>query len=164
MKTSKKLFATLSLAVAAAFAAPAFAYSPDCMGGGGMGMRGGPGHERMAERMKLNQQRLHDALKLSPEQEKAWAKFQESRPMGKMENRPSMAEMEKLSAPERADKMLEMQRQHQEAMTKHVAALKEFYGQLTPEQKKTFDEQAMPQRRGGRQGPGPAAPAPAPAK
>jgi Spy/CpxP family protein refolding chaperone len=160
MNATRKILAALTLASSAAFVAlPALAHPDDCMGGG----MGGHGRmsERMGERMKQHEQRVHDALKLSPEQEKAWAKFQESQPWGKMANHPSFADMEKLSAPERADKMLEFQRQHQEAMTKHVAAMKEFYGQLTPEQKKIFDEQSMPQRRGGGMGPrGPGARAP----
>ena len=51
-----------------------------------------------------------------------------------------------------AEKMLDAQKQHQEAMSKHVAALKDFYAQLTPEQKKTFDEQTQWGRQ-GRRGP-----------
>ncbi|MDE2442508.1 MAG: Spy/CpxP family protein refolding chaperone, partial [Betaproteobacteria bacterium] len=75
---------------------------------------------------------------------------------------PDPTEIAKLTAPERADKMLEIQKQHQEAMSKHVAAMKDFYAQLTPEQKKVFDEQTMMGKRGqrgGMRGPGPQGPA-----
>jgi len=47
-------------------------------------------------------------------------------------------------------------------MSKHVNAMKDFYAQLTPEQKKVFDEQTMMGKRGqrgGMRGPGPQSPA-----
>lgn len=149
MTATKKLLAALLVASGTAFVAlPSLAHSPDgCRGMGPMGGERAQG--RMGERMKQHQQRIHDALKLSPEQEKAWTKYQEAQPFGQAGMRQQAADWSKLSAPERADKMLELQRQHQEAMGKHVAAMKDFYAQLTPEQKKTFDEQAMMQRRHG---------------
>src|SRR5574343_257895 len=101
----------------------------------------GKNSERFAERMKMRQQRLHDALKLTAAQEPAWNKFQASHPFADPAQRPSPTDLSSLKAPERADKMLELQKQHQEAMNRHVAALKEFYAQLTPEQQKIFDEQ-----------------------
>jgi Spy/CpxP family protein refolding chaperone len=153
MTNTKKMLAALIVATGTAtIALPSMARDyGDCP------MGGERGQGRMAERMNQQQQRLHDALKLNPEQEKAWAKYQESRPFGQG-MRAQQDDLSKLSAPERADKMLELQRQHQEAMTKHVAAMKEFYGQLTPEQKKTFDENSMMHgrhggKRGGGQGP-----------
>ncbi len=151
MKTTKTLLASLIIAAGTSLVAmPSIAQPADCMGYGPMGS------ERMqgmrADRMKQHQQRLHDALKLNPDQEKAWAKFQESHPFAKDGQRPSRAELDKLSAPERAEKMLELQKQHQEVMSKHVAAMKEFYGQLTPEQKKVFDQQQMPRGPRGQRG------------
>jgi len=155
MTATKKLLAALLVASGTAFVAlPSLAQGPDgCYGMGPMGGERAQG--RMGERMKQHQQRIHDALKLTPEQEKAWTKYQESHPFGQQGMRNQQADLAKLSAPERADKMLEMQRQHQDAMGKHVAAMKDFYAQLTPEQKKTFDEQSMwRQRQGGKRGPG----------
>ena len=150
MKHTKLRLAALLLGISAAvLSAPSFAHSGGCMSDGPMG---GHSEERHGERMKMHQQRVHDALKLTPQQEPAWAKYQESHPFGRnAANRPDMSEWSKLSAPERADKMLEMQKQRQEAMTKHVAALKDFYAQLTPDQKKVFDEQTQmaKHRRGG---------------
>jgi len=153
MTTTKKLLAALIVASGTAFVAmPSLAQGPDgCYGMGPMGGERAQG--RMGERMKQHQQRLHDALKLNPEQEKAWAKYQESHPFGQPGLRAQREDLSKLSAPERADKMLELQRQHQDAMGKHVTAMKDFYAQLTPEQKKTFDEQsALQGRQGGRRG------------
>jgi len=164
MLNSKKLrIAALVLGASAAFlSAPSFAQRGGCWGDGPMGGRYAEG--RFADRMKMHQQRLHDALKLTPQQEAAWTKFQESHPFAGNAQRPEPADMAKLTAPERAEKMLEWQKQHQDAMGKHVAAMKDFYAQLTPEQKKTFDEQAQfgPRNgrgpRGGMRGPGPQGP------
>jgi len=156
LNTNKmRLTALLLGASAALMSAPSFAYRGDCMGAGPMS--GWQADGRTGDRMKMHQQRLHDALKLTPQQEPAWAKFQESQPFASMANRPDPAEMAKLTAPERADKMLERQKLHQEAMSKHVVAMKDFYAQLTPEQKKTFDEQTQMGKRGMRGGRGPGA-------
>lgn len=176
-KTQKTRIAAWLLGAAAALAAaPSFAWHGGCMGPGPMGgpMAGKATDGRFAERMKMHQQRLHAALKLTPKQEGAWAKFQESHPCNKAGQPPASPDFAKLTAPERAEKMLEWQKQHQDAMSQHVNALKDFYGQLTPEQQKTFDSHTLQGRRGTRgpgpgggtgRGPGPGAgagPAPAP--
>lgn len=162
------LISTLMLALGASFTSvSSFARPNDCMGGGPMMSGGNQGamSERMADRMKQRQQRLHDDLKLNSEQEKAWSKFQESHPFADPAQRPDPAEMAKLSAPERAEKMLENMKKHQDAMSQHLTALKAFYGQLSSEQKKTFDEHfnQRPQRgpRGDGMRGGPAGQAPA---
>lgn len=165
LKSKKLRIAALLLGASAiAMSAPTFAQRGGCMGDGMMGGKVADG--RFADRMQQHQQRLHDALKLTPQQEPAWTKFQESHPFAGNAKRPDPAEMAKLSAPERAEKMLEFQKQHQEAMGKHVNAMKDFYAQLTPEQKKVFDEQSMMGKRGqrdgmrgGMRGPGPQGPA-----
>lgn len=180
MKKTTTLISALMLASGIGLlASPAMAMPGHCMEGGpmmGQGQRGpgsGPMQERMAERMKQHQQQLHDALKLNPDQEKAWVKFQESHVggPGPMAQRPDPAEMAKLNAPERAEKMLEMMKQRQSGMEQHVAAMKTFYGQLNAEQKKTLDEHFMQRpERGGMRGPdgrgrgpgGPGAQPPAP--
>lgn len=159
MRNTSKLLAALMMALGlGTVAMPSHAY-------GGMGgkmdcspmERGGKFEERRAERMQQKQQQLHDALKLNADQEVAWKKFSETRP-GPMRGGMQREEMQKLNAPERAEKMLEFSKQQQERMTAHVAALKTFYATLTPEQQKTFDGfHAGP--RGGRRGPPPAAPA-----
>lgn len=128
----------------------------------GAGPYGGYGEfgKHRAERMEQRHQQLHGALKLTPEQEGAWKKLMESeRPMarGDASRREDWA---KLSTPERAEKMLERMREHQALMTEHVAALKEFYGQLTPEQRKTFDDFHANPRGGMRGKSGPRSPSP----
>ncbi|MBS1189395.1 MAG: hypothetical protein H6R10_1187 [Rhodocyclaceae bacterium] len=131
-----------------AVAAPALAHRGDCGAMGGWDNFQG----QRAERMQQHRKALHDALKLTPDQEPAWKKFTESmQPMARPD-RGQPGEWAKLTTPERADRMLEMSKQHQDRMATHVAALKDFYAVLTPEQKKTFDDfHAGP--RGGRRGP-----------
>jgi Spy/CpxP family protein refolding chaperone len=153
MLNNKKMrMAALAMGVGAlALSAPSFAQRGGCMGDGPMGGKFADG--RFADRMKMHQQRLHDALKLTPQQEAAWAKFQESHPFANKTSPAEPVDLSKLTAPERAEKMLEFQKQHQELMSKHIVAMKDFYAQLTPEQKKTFDEQTQWGRQ-GRRGPG----------
>lgn len=141
MKNKNVLMSGLVLAVSAVFLSPMALAAPE--GCAGMGGEGGKHAAKMGERMKERQQKLHEALKLNPEQEKAWSKYQESHPFASPGERPDRAVMDKMTAPERADKMLEQSRLHQEAMSKHVSALKTFYDTLTAEQKKTFDEHSM---------------------
>ena len=168
MKSKTLIAALLMGSGASTFAGLSYAQRGDCMGGGPM--MGERGQNMRGERQQMHQQRLHDALKLTTAQEGAWTKFQESRPYANPDQkRPDPADMAKLSAPDRAEKMLDFQKQHQEAMGKHVAVMKDFYAQLTPEQKKTFDEQMqMGMRgkggpRGGMRGPGPQGPGNSPA-
>jgi Spy/CpxP family protein refolding chaperone len=98
-------------------------------------------------------QKLKTELKLTPEQEPAWAALAGAMTPPARPQRPDRAEMEKLSMPERLDKMKQIMSQHHEArmaeMDKHAAAVKSLYAVLTPEQKKTFDSKAMPNRMHG---------------
>jgi Spy/CpxP family protein refolding chaperone len=104
--------------------------------------------EHMGMRMKHHMQRLKTELKLTAEQEPAWAAMASAITPPTRPPRPDRAEMEKLSMPERLDKMKQMMSQHHEArvaeMDKHAAAVKAFYAVLTPEQKITFDTKAIP--------------------
>lgn len=115
----------------------ALAWGPGCDGPGGReGMK-----QKMTERMEQRQKALHDALKLTPDQEPAWntyaAKFKA--PMAGAEW-PDRAAMEKLTMPERMEKMNELARQHLKAAEERTAATKAFYNGLSAEQKKVFDE------------------------
>ncbi len=138
MTRYRSIFTALFLVSSiAGVAAPVAAASYGC---GSTGDRGSF-FEHRAERMERHQKRLLDALKLSPEQEIAWQKFVASD--GSMPMNRAAAKSEdwtKLTAPERAEKRLDMMRERQARMGDHVAALKEFYAVLTPEQQKTFDD------------------------
>lgn len=93
---------------------------------------------RFAEHRAAMETRLHDTLKLSATQESAWQKFTGAM---KPSATPAMSResLTGLTAPERADKMVEMSRQHQAAVEQRATALKEFYAVLNPEQKRAFD-------------------------
>jgi protein CpxP len=75
------------------------------------------------------------------------AKMQEMMAKHQGKGREAMrAEMEKLSTPERIDKMKALRAQRDAEMDKRATATKTFYAALTPEQQKVFDAQHM---RGG---------------
>jgi Spy/CpxP family protein refolding chaperone len=120
----------------------------------GMHAMHGKEGEHMGMRMKHHMQKLKAELKLTPEQEPAWAALTGAMTPPARPQRPDRAEMEKLHMPERLDKMKQIMSQHHEGrmaeMDKHTAAVKSFYAVLTPEQKKTFDTKAMSGWRHGR--------------
>ncbi len=131
---------------------------------GMMGHGGGKHHERMGKmdpakmqaRMDKRFNVLKTKLNISAAQEGAWSTYTAAMkpPAGMMFARPDPAEMQKLSTPERIDKMQALRTQRMTemntAMTQRGDATKALYAALTPEQKKTFDENAM--QYGGRQG------------
>lgn len=90
---------------------------------------------------------LKAKLKITAQQEPAWTAYAAAmQPPAHMGQRPmpgQRAEMDKLSTPERIDKMqaVQTERMAERAamMKKHGDATKAFYAVLSPEQKKTFD-------------------------
>ncbi|MCL2829248.1 MAG: Spy/CpxP family protein refolding chaperone [Betaproteobacteria bacterium] len=155
MKTTRSfIFTGLLAASLTALAAPALAQ-------GHCGMmwdrQGDPAafQKKMAQRMESRMIRLHDALKLTPEQEPAWKTY-----TGKMQppSAPPAFDREawsKLTTPERMEKMQEFAAARQQRMSEHLAAVKEFYAVLTPEQKKSFDTHFFQPRdkKDGKRGP-----------
>lgn len=114
----------------------------DC--GYGYGQHGGMmgwNAERMEKRHEQYLATLHDKLKLTAQQETAWKKFASSQPILDQKDRPTPEEMANLNAPQRLEKGLERMRAMEQRMVEHLAATKEFYAVLTPEQQKTFDDQ-----------------------
>jgi Spy/CpxP family protein refolding chaperone len=149
----RKLIPSLLLAtgLGAFLAGPSFA-------DGGCGAMGGSGHhgEHHAKHMEAHHKMLHDALKLTAEQEPGWKKLIDSE-----QPKPSAAQpvdWSKLTAPQRAEKMLELSKVRQEQMGEHVVALKAFYATLTPVQQKTFEDFHMSPRNGMRSKSDPASP------
>ncbi|HEX7987596.1 MAG TPA: Spy/CpxP family protein refolding chaperone [Duganella sp.] len=105
---------------------------------------------KMSEMYAKRQARLHDQLKLTAQQESAWASYQAAiKPAMPDGPRPERGAFAKLSAPERLSKMIEMTKQREAKMETHLTALTAFYGQLTPEQKAVFDAHAMGGKHGG---------------
>ena len=90
--------------------------------------------------------RLHDKLKLSPEQETAWKTFTDKtklpdvdRAKAKAQWSAQWSELRALPAPARMDRMIDRMKQRESRMQEWAAAVKEFYAQLTPEQQAVFD-------------------------
>jgi periplasmic protein CpxP/Spy len=115
---------------------------------GGMMEHGGMQHmdpAKMAQRHAKHLADLKAKLKITAAQETAWNTFADSMkpPMDMMGKHPDRTEMEKLSTPERIDKMRALHKEHmatmEAAMDKRADATKAFYTTLSPEQQKTFD-------------------------
>jgi periplasmic protein CpxP/Spy len=118
---------------------------------GGMhdGMHDGMRHmdpARMQARMDKHVAELKARLKLTPAQEGAWTAFVAAHkpPADMMTMRDERMALEKLSTPERLDRMKAMRTKHVAAMEQREAATRVFYAALTPEQQKVFDANAMP--------------------
>lgn len=148
------IMATAALAATAqtvAPAAPATAGAPAKPGGhhGDHMDRHDPA--QMQARIARHQAELKAKLKLTPAQEGAWTAFTASRQApahGARPDRAAMkAEFDKLTTPERIDKMRALRTQHMAemnaAMDKRGEATKTFYAALSPEQQKVFDSQRM---------------------
>lgn len=126
-------------------------------------------HSNMRERMFGNHQErvakrqaeLKAKLKITPAQESAWTTFTAAMQppaggmMGMRHDPKVKAEMEKLTTPERIDKMQAMRAERMKTMgaemEKRGAATKAFYAVLSSEQKAVFDAVSM---HGGRHGMG----------
>lgn len=151
MKASFKpvLLATvLATAALTALAQP----GPGPAGGPGAGPAAGPGtsqpdperrarmQERMKERMAQRATDLKAKLKLSAEQDSAWNTYAAAMKPPANPPLPKRDEIAKLSTPERLDKMRELRKQREAEFDKRDAATRSFYGTLSAEQKKIFDD------------------------
>ena len=132
----------LTAAGGASFAQPApgagSAASPDA--GGRHWTRTDPA--QMAER---HAEKLRAVLQLRPDQEPALRALMDAmRPdPAQMERRKAeRQEAQRLTTPQRLDRMQARMAEHQQRFQAHVEAVKRFYAQLSPAQQKAFD--AMP--------------------
>ncbi len=140
----KKLIQSLVMAgVMAAAGGAAFAQ----MGDGMMG-HDGMHHRDPAKMEQMHAKHLGDLkakLKITASQEAAWTTFADAMkpPADMMGKHPDRAEMDKLTTPERIDKMRALHKEHmttmEAAMDKRGEATKTLYAALSAEQKKTFD-------------------------
>ena len=115
---------------------------------GGMMEHDGMHHGDPAKMAQMHAKHLADLkakLKITASQEGAWTTFADSMkpPVDMMGKRPDPAELDKLSTPERIDKMRALHKERmtamEAAMDKRGDATKALYAALTPEQKKVFD-------------------------
>jgi hypothetical protein len=126
--------------------------------GGKMGMRGNLDPAKREAMMAKRQAELKAKLKITGEQEAAWGTFTATmKPHAAMDyKRADRAEMDKLTTPERIDKMRALRNEHMAtmnaAMDKREEATKTLYAALNADQKKVFDAEhaRMGDRRRGR--------------
>jgi len=150
-RITQRLAATALVAALAGIAAPSFAQPA-------------PGAGPVAEQAQRPRamtpgQRLEafkQKLQLTPAQEPAWNGFVQSmQPNAEPRHaRLDWQGMDKLTTPERIDRMRAMHAQRGAEMERRGEAVKAFYAQLTPAQQKTFDDQGarMYGQRGAKQG------------
>jgi Spy/CpxP family protein refolding chaperone len=140
LKLKTRILAGIAAVSISAVTVAAFAQVPPPGGPHGRA----PSAEQIAkfEQMRARHQaQLHDKLKISASQEAAWKLFLDKTKPAPFDPaaRPSKEEFAKLSTPERLDKKLEFMRKREAFAEQRVAATKEFYATLSPEQQKTFD-------------------------
>ncbi|MDO8447850.1 MAG: Spy/CpxP family protein refolding chaperone [Rhodoferax sp.] len=168
MKSVFKPILLAGLLATAGFAAfsqaPAGGERGGMMGAGSSMHEGMRHHDRMGKmdpakmqvRMDKRNSELKAQLKLTPAQEGAWTTYTAAMkpPADLLAKRPDRAELDKLSTPERIDKMKALRTQHMADMTtamdKRGDATKAFYATLTADQQKVFDTSAS--RHHGRDG------------
>lgn len=109
-------------------------------------------HGDMAQRHAKRMSDLKGKLQLTPAQEPAWTAFTTAMQPGERSARLDHQGMDKLTTPERIDRMRAMRAQHAAEADRRGEATKTFYAALTPEQQKTFDAQTHRGYRGHRMG------------
>lgn len=98
---------------------------------------------RRAEHRAKRLQELKVFLQLQDKQEADWSTF--SAALQTPTTRPlpmNPAEMEKLTTPERIDKMMAMKAAREAQINSRMNAVKTFYASLNPQQQKVFDTHA----------------------
>lgn len=160
MSAALKPLLLAGLMAGAAFSA--LAQTPSTGPMGGPGGPGGPGGEhrgmmrhgpmdpaKMQAMVAQRQAALKEKLKITAAQEGAWTAFTSTlQPSADMHKRRMelRAELDRLTTPERIDKMRALRAERDAEMDKRANATKSFYAALSPEQQKVFDAQPM---RGG---------------
>lgn len=105
---------------------------------------------RLADMYAKRQARLHDLLKLTAQQESAWASYQSAiKPAALDGKRPEHKPGEKLNAPQRLNLALDMTKKREALLETRVKAVTAFYAQLNPAQQTLFDEHGLGGERGG---------------
>lgn len=139
-------------APAAPAAGPAAAGKPAGPPGDRMG-RHDPA--KMQAMMAKRQADMKAKLKITPAQEGAWTAYTASMQPPAHGARPTpeqRAEFDKLTTPQRIDRMKELRAQRMSAMSaamdKRGEATKTFYAALTPDQQKVFDTEHSKRRHG----------------
>jgi hypothetical protein len=94
------------------------------------------------QQMPEDLNRLHEELRLSPQQEGAWRAYLAAvapDPQTEARHRSASQMMQTLPTPRRIDLITAEMEQDMAAMRRQGQAVKAFYAQLTPAQQRTFD-------------------------
>lgn len=105
-------------------------------------------HERRQAYRAKRMAELKAQLKLTSAQEPAWTAFTTALQPSERPARLDHKDMDKLTTPERIDRMRALRAQHAAEADRRGEATKTFYAALTPEQQKTFDAKAPRHHRG----------------
>jgi periplasmic protein CpxP/Spy len=107
-------------------------------------------HKRHQDHMQKRMGELKAKLALRADQEASWSQWQADLQSG-MQHRPEhdRRAMDKLTTPERIDRMQAMHAERSQHMQKVAQSTKQFYAKLDAVQQKTFDEQSARHMRGG---------------
>ena len=110
---------------------------------------------RRAERRAKRLQELKVFLQLQSNQEADWSTFSAALQSPMARPAPvNPAEMEKLTTPERIDKMMAMKEARDARINIRMTATKTFYASLNPQQQKVFDTHASKAMKRHGMGPG----------
>ncbi len=101
---------------------------------------------RMQEHFARRQAALKQKLQLTPAQEGAWNAYLAAMKPPADFSRPEPGEFERLTTPERIDRMRALHTARAAAMDRRADATKTFYAALSPDQKKVFDAETLPRR------------------
>lgn len=163
IRTHKQLITAAVLAATGAMAFAQSAPAPAAQAGANppppaqmRGERPDPAklQERMAEHHAKRMAQLKAKLKITAAQEGAWNRFASAmQPPARAERPPVEHEaFAKLTTPQRIDQIEKLEAERFARERERNAAIKTFYGQLTPYQQGLFD--AISLRQGGPRGPG----------
>lgn len=102
------------------------------------------GYEKDREaRFDKHMAKLHDALKLTSAQEPAWTEFSGRMKPVKMDkpkmDKTGQPDWKDIKTPDRLDMVLDKMKSREQRLAEDAAAVRAFYGTLTPEQQKIFD-------------------------
>ena len=97
-------------------------------------------HERLLERHRQHLSMLKTKLNLQAGQDALWDAYVHSmKPPAKSMLQPDRATLDKLTTPERVDRMQAFMTERDALMRQHGEATKAFYASLTADQQKVFD-------------------------
>lgn len=106
--------------------------------------------QHMQERMQHRMESLKRILQITASQEGAWNTWAAAmRPAHPMMEREQRGEFERLTTPDRIDRMRQLRAQRAAEMDRRGEATKVFYAQLSPPQQKAFDEISLKFLKGG---------------